>query len=43
MTVDDCPAVARAQARAFFDDPLQMWALPDASTRLSILERCSSC
>jgi ribosomal protein S18 acetylase RimI-like enzyme len=39
MTVDDCPAIARVQARAFFDDPLQVWALPDASTRLSILER----
>ena len=39
MTVDDCPAVASAQARAFFDDPLQVWALPDASTRLSILEQ----
>jgi GNAT superfamily N-acetyltransferase len=39
MTVDDCPAVAKAQARAFFDDPLQTWALPDASTRLSILEQ----
>jgi len=39
MTVDDCPAVAKAQARAFFDDPLQSWALPDASTRLSILEQ----
>ena len=24
MTVDDCPAVARVQARAFFDDPLQV-------------------
>ena len=39
MTVDDCAAIARVQARAFFDDPLQAWALPDASTRLSILER----
>ncbi|HTD51210.1 MAG TPA: GNAT family N-acetyltransferase [Acidimicrobiia bacterium] len=39
MTVDDCPAIARVQARAFFDDPLQVWALPDDSTRLSILER----
>jgi len=39
MTVDDCPVVAKAQARAFFDDPLQSWALPDASTRLSILEQ----
>ncbi len=38
MTVDDCAAVARVQARAFFDDPLQSWALPDASTRLSTLE-----
>ena len=26
-------------ARAFFDDPLQVWALPDNSTRLSILEQ----
>ena len=24
MTLDDCPAVARVQARAFFDDPLQV-------------------
>jgi GNAT superfamily N-acetyltransferase len=39
MTVDDCPAVAKAQARAFFDDPLQVWGLRDATTRLSILER----
>ncbi len=39
MTVDDCPAVAQAQARAFYDDPLQAWALPDQSTRLSVLER----
>jgi len=39
MTVDDCPAVSRAMARAFFDDPLQTWALPDSTTRLSILEQ----
>src|SRR5207253_625043 len=39
MTLDDCAAVARAQARAFYDDPLQVWALPDASSRLSILEQ----
>ena len=39
MTAQDCPQVARVQARAFFDDPLQTWALPDDSTRLSILER----
>jgi GNAT superfamily N-acetyltransferase len=38
MTVEDCPTVARAMARAFFDDPLQTWALPDSTTRLSILE-----
>ncbi len=36
---DDVPAVAAAQARAFYDDPLQVWALPDESTRLQILER----
>jgi GNAT superfamily N-acetyltransferase len=39
MTVDDCPVVARAMARAFFDDPLQTWALPDSTTRLPILEQ----
>jgi ribosomal protein S18 acetylase RimI-like enzyme len=39
MTLDDCPAIARVQARAFFDDPLQAWALPDDTTRLAILER----
>jgi GNAT superfamily N-acetyltransferase len=39
MTVEDCPAVARAMARAFFDDPLQTWALPEETTRLQILEQ----
>jgi GNAT superfamily N-acetyltransferase len=39
MTVDDCAVVARGQARAFYDDPLQAWALPDDSTRLEILEQ----
>jgi len=39
MTLDDCDVVAAVQARAFFDDPLQVWALPDASTRLATLER----
>ena len=39
MTIDDCPAVAKAQARAFYDDPLQAWALPDPTTRMSILEQ----
>lgn len=39
MTDDDVDAVAAANARAFFDDPLQVWALPDASTRLDKLEQ----
>ena len=39
MTADDCSAIARVQARAFYDDPLQVWALPDPSTRLAILEQ----
>jgi len=39
MKVEDCPVVARAMARAFFDDPLQVWALRDPETRLSILEQ----
>ena len=26
------------QARAFFDDPLQAWAIPDATVRLALLE-----
>jgi ribosomal protein S18 acetylase RimI-like enzyme len=39
MTADDCTVVSRAMARAFFDDPLQVWALPDSSKRLSILEQ----
>jgi len=38
MTLDDCAVIARVQARAFFDDPLQSWALPDETTRLAILE-----
>jgi GNAT superfamily N-acetyltransferase len=37
LRADDVAAVAAAQARAFFDDPLQTWALPDESTRLGIL------
>src|SRR4051812_45521553 len=39
MTVDDCPTIAGVMARAFYDDPLQTWALPDASTRMSVLEQ----
>ena len=38
MTDADCAPIARVQARAFFDDPLQAWALPDETTRLGILE-----
>jgi GNAT superfamily N-acetyltransferase len=37
-TIDDAAALGATQARAFFDDPLQVWALPDASTRLGLLE-----
>src|SRR5689334_12830327 len=38
MTDADVDAVAAANARAFYDDPLQRWALPDDSTRLEKLE-----
>jgi ribosomal protein S18 acetylase RimI-like enzyme len=39
MTLDDVAAVSAAMARAFWDDPLQCWLLPDESTRLDRLER----
>jgi ribosomal protein S18 acetylase RimI-like enzyme len=39
MTLDDCADIARVQARAFYDDPLQSWALPDETTRLAVLGR----
>lgn len=39
MTAADVPAVAAAQARAFLDDPLQVWTLPDRRRRLGVLER----
>jgi ribosomal protein S18 acetylase RimI-like enzyme len=38
MTHDDVPAVSAAQARAFYDDPLQVWTFPDDATRLGVLE-----
>jgi ribosomal protein S18 acetylase RimI-like enzyme len=38
MTEDDVDAVAASSARAFYDDPLQVWALPDDATRLGKLE-----
>ena len=31
-------AIGSAQARAFYDDPLQAWAVPDASRRLELLQ-----
>jgi GNAT superfamily N-acetyltransferase len=36
---DDVVPLAATQARAFYDDPLQVWALPDESTRLDVLTR----
>jgi ribosomal protein S18 acetylase RimI-like enzyme len=39
MTLDDVAPVAEGLARAFYDDPLQEWALPDGTTRLEQLER----
>ena len=39
LRADDVVPVAAAEARAFYDDPLQVWALPDASTRLDVLTR----
>jgi GNAT superfamily N-acetyltransferase len=39
LRADDVVPLAAAEARAFFDDPLQVWALPDASTRLDVLRR----
>jgi GNAT superfamily N-acetyltransferase len=39
LRADDVSPLAAAQARAFFDDPLQVWALPDASTRVDVLTR----
>ena len=39
LRADDVVPLAAAQARAFYDDPLQAWALPDESTRLDVLTR----
>jgi GNAT superfamily N-acetyltransferase len=36
---DDVAPLGASQARAFYDDPLQAWALPDESTRLDMLTR----
>ncbi len=39
MTDADVAAVSAAQARAFYDDPLQVWTFPDDATRLAVLEQ----
>ena len=39
MTVDDVKPVAAMMARAFYDDPLQVWVVPDDETRLDTLCR----
>ena len=39
LRADDVVPLAATEARAFYDDPLQVWALPDASTRLDVLTR----
>jgi GNAT superfamily N-acetyltransferase len=39
LRADDVVPLAATQARAFYDDPLQVWALPDDSTRLDVLTR----
>lgn len=39
MVLADVEAVSRAQARAFVDDPLQVWTYPDDATRADRLEQ----
>jgi ribosomal protein S18 acetylase RimI-like enzyme len=39
MTLDDVEVIGTVQARAFVDDPLQMWAIPDDGARLGLLEQ----
>ncbi|MGH8976832.1 MAG: GNAT family N-acetyltransferase [Acidimicrobiia bacterium] len=38
MSADDVEDIAGVMARAFWDDPLQVWAFPDATTRLAKLD-----
>jgi GNAT superfamily N-acetyltransferase len=38
-TADDVPALALALARAFFEDPVFAWLVPDASERMRVSER----
>src|SRR5262249_25439191 len=40
MTLGDVKPVAASLARAFADDPLQVWAIPDAARRVPLLEDC---
>lgn len=35
--LNESPVIGAAQARAFYDDPLQAWAIPDAGRRLALL------
>jgi ribosomal protein S18 acetylase RimI-like enzyme len=39
MTAADVDVIAAVMARAFFDDPLQLWLFPDAQARLDTLHR----
>ena len=39
MTAEDVDVIATVMARAFWDDPLQVWVFPDAETRLDRLDR----
>jgi ribosomal protein S18 acetylase RimI-like enzyme len=39
MTAADVDEIAAVMARAFFDDPLQVWLFPDAGARLDTLRR----
>jgi ribosomal protein S18 acetylase RimI-like enzyme len=39
MTLADVEPVAAAMARAFFDDPLQVWAIPDEHVRRPLLTK----
>ncbi len=39
MTFADVDAIGAVQARAFYDDPLQAWAVQDESIRLALLQR----
>jgi len=40
MTLDDVKPAAASLARAFADDPLQVWAIPDEGRRVPLLQDC---